>query len=111
MSLSSKPQKIKRKGTVWELKLVQTISRHGIDTIKVEEVKTPKHGSQKASSTSQLSHSSSPTKRPKIETFDSGPILFNLEGLDISKKRQTLVFFFYYDQQLCLTILRAKMTS
>ena len=87
MSVSSKPKKIKPKGTVRELKLVQSISRFGSDTIKAEEDKAPWHGSGKATS-------SSPTKRPKMETFDSEPIPCNLEGPDVSKKRQTLVFLY-----------------
>jgi hypothetical protein len=66
MSLSSKPKKLKPKGTVRELKLVQTISRHGADAVKAEEVKTP---SRKALSTSQHNHSCSSIKRPKMGTF------------------------------------------
>lgn len=96
MSLSSKPTKIKRKGTVRELKLVQTVNRRGADTLKLEEVKTPRHVSPKTPSTSHRNYSSSPTKRSKTETIDLGPIPFNLESesIDMSKKRQTLVFLF-----------------
>ena len=91
MSLSSKPKKLKPKGTVRELKLVQTINRRGTDTIKAEEVKTP---SRKTLST-QHNHSSSSIKRPKIGTFfDSEPIPCDLEGPDLPKKHQTLVFLF-----------------
>jgi hypothetical protein len=112
MSLSSKPKKVKLKGTVRELKLVQTISRHGTDTIKAEEVKTPQHGSRKATSTSHHKDSSSPTKRLKMGTFfDSEPIPCNLEGPDMSKKRQTLVFILLLHQQQSLTTFRAKTTS
>jgi hypothetical protein len=102
MSISSKPKNIKRKGIVQELKIVQTINRRGRDTIKTEEVKTPQHGSQKASSKSL--HTSSPIKRPKMETFDSNPIPCDLGGPDMSTKRQTLVFLFPLYQQHCLTI-------
>lgn len=87
MSLSSKPKKLKPKGTVKELKLVQTINRYGADIIKAEEVKTP---SRKALSNQH--HSSSSIKRPKMGTFfDSEPIPCDLEGPDMPKKRQTLV--------------------
>jgi hypothetical protein len=90
MSLSSKPKKFKPKGTVRELKLVHTINRRGADTIKAEEVKTP---SRKAPSTSQHNHSSSSIKRPKMGTFfDLEPIPCDLDGPDMPKKRQTLVF-------------------
>jgi hypothetical protein len=93
MSLSSKPKKIKPKGTVQELKLVQSINRHGVDTIKAEVVKTPQ-GSQKMPSTSQRSCSSSPMKRPRMEIFDSEPIPCHLEEPDAQKKCQTMVFLF-----------------
>ena len=87
MSLSSKPKKFKPKGTVRELKLVHTINHRGADTIKAEEVKTP--------STSQHNHSSSSIKRPKMGTFfDLEPIPCDLDGPDVPKKRQTLVFLF-----------------
>jgi hypothetical protein len=92
MSLSSKPKKVKRKGTVRELKLVHSINRRGDDTIKTEEVKTPK---KEAPSTSQRSHSSSPIKRLRLEVFDNEPVPFVLEGPDMSEKRQTLVFLFF----------------
>jgi hypothetical protein len=94
MSLSSKPKKLKPKGTVRELKLVQTINRHGADTIKAEVVKPPQQGSPQMSSTSQRNHSSSPIKRPRMEIFDSEPIPCNLEDPDMRKKRQTMVFLF-----------------
>lgn len=89
MSLISKPKKVKRKGTVRELKLVHSINRDGADTIKTEVVKTLKQG---APSTSRHSLSSSPIKRRKLEAFDNEPIPFVLDGPDISQKRQTLVF-------------------
>ena len=92
MSLSSKPKKIKPKGAVQELRLVQSINRHGANTIKTEQVKTPRQGSARMPSTSQRSRSSSPIKRPRMETFDLEPIPCNLEGLGVHKKRQTMVF-------------------
>jgi hypothetical protein len=88
MSFSSKPKKIKPKGQVRELKLVQTTNRHGADTIKMEEVKTPRKN--KATSTNR---SLSPVKRQKLEAFDTEPIPFSLDGHDESEKRQTLVCF------------------
>jgi hypothetical protein len=96
MSLSSKPKKVKPKGTVQERRLVQSINRHGVDTIKAEVVKTPQQGSPKMSSTNQHSRSSSPIKRPRMEMFDSEPIPCNLEEPDMQKKRQTMVFIFLY---------------
>jgi hypothetical protein len=92
MSLSSKPKKLKRKGTLRELKIVQSIDRRGDDIIKTEEIKTPKHASQKAPSTSRQNHSSSPIKRTKMEAFDSEFLPIDFGGPDLSKKRQTLVF-------------------
>jgi hypothetical protein len=89
MSLSSRPKKVKPKGTVRELKLVHTINRHGSHIIKTEEVKTPK---KETPSTSQHGRSSSPIKRRKLDAFDDEPIPFILEGADMPKKRQTLVF-------------------
>jgi hypothetical protein len=95
MSLSSKPKKIKPKGTFRELKIVQTVSRKGFDTIKTEEVKTPRRGTKNGPSTSHPNHpSSSPTKRPKLEPFDKEPIPWSMEGPDASGKRQTLVFVY-----------------
>lgn len=91
MSRSSRPEKIKPKGSVRELKLVQSVSRRGHDTLKVEEVKTPRRRDQKASSSTLRTHSSSPAKRAKLEDFDGEPIPFHLEGPDVSPKRRTLV--------------------
>jgi KDZ transposase family protein len=90
MSLSSKSTKVKRKGTVREHKLVQSINHNGSDTIEVEELKTPKHMSQKLMPSNQQNQTS-PTKRPKMDPFNSGPIPFNLEDPDNYRKRQTLV--------------------
>lgn len=92
MSLSSKPKKIKGKGTFRELKIVHTVSRKGYDTTRTEEVKTPRRETKNGSSTSQLNYgSSSPNKRRKLEQMDEEPIPLNLEG-PASRKRQTLVF-------------------
>jgi len=94
MKLSSKPTKIKPKGRSRELKVVHTVSRKGYDTIKTEKVKTPPRRTKAAPSTSQPRPSLSPNKRRKLEPVDEEPILFNLEGLGASGKRQTLVFGF-----------------
>jgi hypothetical protein len=96
MSLSSKPRKVKAKGTVRELKLVQSISRRGADLLKAEEVQTPK---KKAQSINQFPCSSASIKRPRLESFAMEPIPFDVEGHDVSKKRQTLV---------CISSLRWK---
>jgi hypothetical protein len=95
MSFASKSRKVKAKGTVRELKIVQSVSRRGADTLKTEEVKTPRRESQRASSSSRLNQTSSPTKRPKLEAFDNEPIPFDLEGPEVTKKRQTLVLLFH----------------
>jgi len=94
MSLSSKPKKVVPKGAVRELKLVQTVNRRGKDTIKTEEVKTPRRGSQNGSTNQLKQSSSSPTKRSKAEDFDGEPIDWYLGDSDVSKKRQTLVCHF-----------------
>jgi len=94
MSSSSRPKKIRPKGTVREHRLVQSVSRHGYATIKTEEITTPRRASQKAQSTSRRNDSSSPVKRPRLEAFDAEDIQYGMDGSDVSKKRQTLVFFF-----------------
>lgn len=94
MSFSSRPKKVKPKGTVRQLKVVASVSRHGVDVIKTEEVKTPKHGSKKASSSTRHNYSSSPTKRSKLGASDMDPIPFDLECMETYNKRQTLVFLF-----------------
>jgi hypothetical protein len=95
MSLSSKPKKIKPKGGCQELKVVQTVSRKGYDTIKTEEVKTPRRDAKNGLSTSQPQQPSrSPSKRLKLDPFDAEPIPLNMEGPGTSGKRQTLVFGF-----------------
>ena len=85
-------KKVIPKGTLHELKLVQTINCRGSDTLKTEEVKTLRHGQQTTPSTSKQDHSSSPFKHPKLQDFNVDPITFNMEGIDVSKKKQTLVF-------------------
>ena len=92
MSLSSRPKKIKPKVAVRELKLVQTVSRRGVDAIKTEEDKTLHRSSQKAQSTTPANHSSSPTKCFKFEANDGESNLFCLEGYGMLNKRQTMVF-------------------
>jgi CxC2 like cysteine cluster associated with KDZ transposases len=94
MSISSKHQKVKRKGVVREFKLVETVTRSGKDILQMEEVKTPGRSSQKAPSTSPSKRSCSPKKRRKLEDFDEERDIFEIEGLDLPKKRQTLVFLF-----------------
>lgn len=92
MSLASKPRKVKPKAKVQELKFVQSVSRRGVDTLKAEEVKTPRRKSQKATSSSQHAESSSPTKRIKLDPQDTEPILFEFKGPEDDEKRRTLVF-------------------
>jgi hypothetical protein len=89
MSFASKPRKIKPKGQVRELKFVQSISRRGHDTLKAEEVKTPR---RKATSSSRQTQSSSPMKRLKLEPHDAEPTLFDFQGPEDDEKRRTLVF-------------------
>ena len=103
-------QKVIPKGTLHELKLVQTINHCGSDTLKTEEVKTPRCGQQTTMLTSKQDHSSSPFKHPKLQDFNVDPITFNMEGIDVSKKRQTLVFLFQPLQKLLSDCLRAKTT-
>jgi len=101
MSSSSKAKKVKPKDTVRELKLVHSISRRGTDVLKTEEVKTPK---KKTASTSRHNGSSSPIKRPKLEPFNPVAISGDLEELDMSGKRCTLVLL----SQPCLKALSKK---
>jgi hypothetical protein len=90
MALASRHKKVKKKGTVTELKLVETISRSGCDTWKLEEVKTLWG---KTSSTNARLHSSSPSKRPKLDPFDSEQTGYDSDmGADAQEKRHTLVF-------------------
>jgi hypothetical protein len=98
-SFSSRPEKVKPKGSVRELKLVQTVSRKGKNIIKTEEVKTSKHQLGTPSKSQQIS--SSPFKRQKTSDFDEEPIPFDLDvgdSQDSQKKRQTLVFLIYIDE-------------
>ena len=107
MSLSSRAKKIKAKGAFQELKLVQTVSRKGLDTIRTEEVKTPRRGAKNGLSTSHLNETlSSPIKRQKLEPFDDGPILWDIEGPNAieSVKRHTLVVFYALLSAFFLTI-------
>ena len=95
MSLSSKPKKIKPKDGCRELKVVQTVSRKGYNTLKTEEVKTLPHPLINEPSTSQHHQpSSSPTKKRKLNHFESIP--WNMEGPDTSGKRQTLVIVYSF---------------
>ena len=85
-------KKIKPKGTVQELRLVQSINHHGVNTMKAEQVKTLQQGSAKMPSASQHNRSSSPIRHPRIEMFDSEPIPCDLEVPAVQKKHQTMVF-------------------
>jgi hypothetical protein len=112
MPFSSKAKKVKSKGTVRELKLVQSVTRRGADTIIAEEVKTPPHCLLTTPSTSQRNQSSSPFKRSKLWDFDADPIPFDLEGSNMPKTRLTLVFLFFHHCHLQrLTIKRDRTTS
>jgi hypothetical protein len=90
--MASKPKKIKAKGTVRELKIVHSVSRRGADIVTTEEVKTLGHVTPKTSLCGQPNQSSSPTKRQKLDNWDSEPIPCHLEGSNDYKERQTLVF-------------------
>lgn len=92
MSHVSQARKVKREGVVRELKLVQTITRRGVDTLKGEEVHTPRHAGTKASPSKARTQSSSPAKRLKLHAFDAEPVPSSLDGPDDYEKRQTLVF-------------------
>ena len=92
MSLSSKPKKIKRKGSCRELKVVQTLNQKGYDIITTEEVKTPCNANNAPSASQACQQSFSLKKFQKIESFEE-PIPFHLEGPGGSEKRQTLVLF------------------
>ena len=90
MALASRHKKVKKKGTVTELKLVETISRSGCDTWKLEEVNTPRG---KTSLTNARVHSSSPSNRPKLDPFDSEYTAYDSNiGADAQEKCHTLVF-------------------
>lgn len=91
MPLVSKLKKVKREGTVQELKIVHSVTQRGADTLRAEEIKTPRHESQRATSSSRLNQSSSPIKCLKLDGLDAEPIPFDLEGPDDYGKRQTLV--------------------
>ena len=89
MSFAFKPRKVKLKGMLQELKIVQSVSRHGVDVLKAEVIKMLQCESQKPPSSSQLNHSSSPIKCQKVddfESFDAEPVPFYLEGHDEYKK-------------------------
>ena len=73
---------------------MQTVNRRGKDTIKTEEVRTPRRGSQNESINQLKESSSSPTKRAKAGVFDGEPIDWYLGDSDMSKTRQTLVCLF-----------------
>src|ERR1700678_259479 len=107
MLLTSRPKKVRLKGAVRELKIVDSVNRHGSDVLTLEEVKTPK---KRAASTSQRNLSSSPIKHPKLEAFEAESFPCDLDDASTSKKHQTLVFLFHHNHKLGLKICRAKAT-
>jgi hypothetical protein len=110
MSVSSRPKKVKPKGVIQELKLVQTISRNGKDTVQTEAIKTPSRPQQKAAFSNTPSQSCSPTKRRKLEDFEEELTAYDMGDSHMSAKRKTLVFLFPLHCQPFLIIYRAKMT-
>jgi hypothetical protein len=94
MSLISKSTKVKPKGTIQELKIVPSVTRRGVDTLAMEEVRTPRRVNKTASSSRPTSQSSSPAKRQRQDGFDPEPLPYALAGSDENGKRRTLVFIF-----------------
>ena len=93
MSLSSRPKKVKPRGIVQELKIVETVTRRGVKTIKAVEATPARSAFQNEPSTSKSNPVSS-IKRRKVEFSDLEPIPYHMEGPDITEKRQTVVFLF-----------------
>src|SRR5271163_677253 len=91
MSFVSRARKVKKKGTVQQLKLVQSVSRRGLDTLTTEAVETPQRQTEKASLSSQ---SLSPRKRQKLNDLAAEPLPSNSEGpIEFEEReRETLVF-------------------
>jgi hypothetical protein len=104
MSLASKPKKVKQKGALRELKIVQSVSRRGADIVATEEVKTPRRVASPKASSTQRNQSSSPAKRRKLDGWDEQPIPCHLEGHEEHQERQTLVFLQLDDSLHVLTI-------
>ena len=96
-----------------EHKLVHTVNRRGRDTIKTEEDRAPEKGQQSTPSKSQHACSSFPLKRQRLDDFEINPISFNLnlEEVDVSMKRHTLVSFHHYPYLRSLIVQRAKTTT
>lgn len=92
MSHVSQARKLRKKVLVRPLKVVQSVTRRGLDILTTEEVRTPRRDSKKASLSRATKQSSSPVKRLKLDGFDAEPLPCNLEGLEESEKRPTLVF-------------------
>ena len=115
MSFSSKPKKVIPKGTLHKLKLVQTINHRGSDTLKTWY---PKNWRGQDPETWPANDAVNKQAGPlllsfqvsKTADFNVNPITFNMEWIDVSKKRQTLVFLFQPLQKLLSDCLRAKMT-
>ena len=80
---------------------MKTVNRKGRDTIKTEEVETPRRAPKNGPSTSEPHQtSSSPTKRPKLDPLNDEHILFNMDGVDASGKKKTLVFVVFFMQRI-----------
>jgi hypothetical protein len=94
MSVFSKARKVKAKGTVRELKIVQSVSQRGKDMLTTEEVSTPRHDNKNACSSRGTNQSSSPAKRPKPDGFNAEPLPCHFKGPDDDGRRQTLVWIF-----------------
>lgn len=72
---------------------MQSVTRHGADTLKAEEVKMPRRKTGKASTSSRPNQTSSPRKHLKLSDFDREPIPCHLEDhLEGHDRRPTLVF-------------------
>jgi hypothetical protein len=91
MSRRSQARIVKPKGSVRNFKIVESVTRRGRDTLKLEEVMTPRRESKKASSSRQTNESSSPAKRPKLVGFDAEPLQCDFGGPHEDGQRQTLV--------------------
>ena len=105
MSLASRLKKVRLKGAVRELKIVDAVNCCGSDVLTLEEVKTPK---KRAALTSQCNLSSSPIKHPKLEAFEAESFPSDLDDASASKKHQTLVFVFHHNQKLGLKFAGPK---
>ena len=83
MSTSSGPKKVKKKSTITQLKIIETVSKHSYNTIKLEEIKTPQDLSQITTSMYQILFSFEASEN---EGFDQKPIDFNMDSPDLPNK-------------------------